>query len=181
MRRLFLILGVFFCAQAVNAQDIPPMGKSMGRWTSFSLESMRENKAEGLDFIEVTMNDVIGKNPEGVYERACLLMAEIQESGLKVWSVHMPYSNTLDISVIDDEKRGENVQYLKEMMRVAGVFHPRRIVLHPSSEPIALNERGQRLRNSHKAIGELAAVAKEIGSILCVENLCRFLRFRMAL
>ena len=49
MRRLFLIWGIFFCAQAVNAQDIPPMGKSMGRSTSFSFESMKENKAEGLD------------------------------------------------------------------------------------------------------------------------------------
>ena len=49
MRRLFLIWGIFFCAQAVNAQDIPPMDKSMGRSTSFSFESMKENKAEGLD------------------------------------------------------------------------------------------------------------------------------------
>lgn len=151
----------------------PPIGKSMGRWTGFSLESMKANKASGLDYIEVTMNNVINKNPVGVEERAAALMSEIQEAGLQVWSVHMPYSRTLDISVIDDAKRAENVQYMKEMMRVAGVFKPQRIVLHPSSEPITPDEREQRLANSHASIGELAPVAKEIGAVLCVENLPR--------
>lgn len=167
---LIIVLLLFgFTSQAGE----PPIGKSMGRWTGFSLESMKANKASGLDYIEVTMNNVINKNPEGVEERAAALMSEIQESGLKVWSVHMPYSRTLDVSVIDDVKRAENVQYMKDMMRVAGVFQPKFLVLHPSSEPISPDEREQRLANSHASIGELAPVAKEIGAVLCVENLPR--------
>ena len=165
---VILVLCVF-CARAGE----PQIGKSMGRWTGFGLESMKANKAAGLDYIEVTMNNVIGKNPEGVADRAKLLMDQIQEAGLKVWSVHMPYSRTLDVSVLDDEKRAENVQYMKDMMRVAGTFQPQCIVLHPSSEPIYPDERDQRLANSHAAIGELAVVAKEIGATLCVENLPR--------
>ena len=153
--------------------QVPPIGKSMGRWTGFSLESMKEDKAGGLDYIEVTMNNVINKDPEGAPERARLLMNDIQEAGLSVWSVHMPYSRTLDISVLDDAKRAENVQYMKDMMRVAGVFRPKFIVLHPSSEPITPDEREQHLANSHASIGELAPVAKEIGAVLCVENLPR--------
>jgi len=151
----------------------PPIGKSIGRWTGFSLESMKENKAGGLDYIEVTMNNVIGKDTAGVRDRAAALKADIDASGLKVWSVHMPYSRKLDISVLDDSKRAENVQYMKDMMRVAGVFQPQYLVLHPSSEPITPVEREQRLANSHASIGELAPVAKEIGAVLCVENLPR--------
>ena len=151
----------------------PPVGKSIGRWTGFGLESMKENKAGGLDYIEVTMNNVIGKDSTGVRDRAEALKADIDSSGLKVWSVHMPYSRTLDISVLDDLKRAENVQYMKDMMRVAGVFQPQYLVLHPSSEPITPDEREQRLSNSHASIGELAPVAKEIGAVLCVENLPR--------
>jgi len=151
----------------------PPVGKSIGRWTGFGLESMKENKAGGLDYIEVTMNNVIGKDSTGVRDRAEALKADIDSSGLKVWSVHMPYSRTLDISVLDDLKRAENVQYMKDMMRVAGVFQPQYLVLHPSSEPITPDEREQRLANSHASIGELAPVAKEIGAVLCVENLPR--------
>lgn len=149
------------------------MGKSMGRWTGFGLESMKANKAAGLDYIEVTMNDVIGKDPQGAPERAQKLMNEIQEAGLKVWSVHMPYSRNVDISVLDDAKRAETVQYLKDMIRVAGTFQPQYIVLHPSSEPIYPDEREDRLAQSHASIGELAEVAKEIGATLCIENLPR--------
>ena len=149
------------------------MGKSMGHWTGFGLESMKANKAAGLDYIEVTMNDVIGKDPQGAPERAQALMNDIQEAGLKVWSVHMPYSRTIDISLLDDAKRADAVQYVKDMMRVAGIFQPQYIVLHPSSEPIYPDEREERLAQSHASIGELAEVAKEIGATLCVENLPR--------
>ncbi len=172
MKRYVLTALLLLSVLGLSAQ-VTPIGKSMGRWTGFSLESMKENKAGGLDYIEVTMNNVIAKDPDGAPERAKLLMADIQEAGLKVWSVHMPYSRTLDISVIDDAKRAENIRYMKDMMRVAAVFHPQRIVLHPSSEPISPDEREQRLANSHAAIGELAAVAREIGAVLCVENLPR--------
>ena len=170
----FLLIILFCLCSAIGAKaEIPPIGKSLGRWTEFGLESMKSNKDAGLDYIEVTMNNVINKNPEGVAERAAALMAEIQEAGLKVWSVHMPYSRTIDISVLDSAKRAENVQYVKDMMRVAAVFQPQYIVQHPSSEPINPDEREQRLINSHASIGELADLAKEIGAVLCVENLPR--------
>ena len=62
---------------------------------------------------------------------------------------------------------------MADIIRVAGVFQPQYIVLHPSSEPIAPDERAERLRNSHESIGLLAPVAKEIGAELCIENLPR--------
>ena len=172
MKYLYIMLFCLLYFTGLKA-EVPPMGKSMGRWTGFGLESMKENKARGLDYIEVTMNNVIAKDPEGAPERARLLMDDIVAAGLQVWSVHMPYSRTLDISVLDDEKRTANVEYMARMMRVAGVFKPKYLVLHPSSEPISPDEREQRLANSHASIGILAPVAKEIGAVLCVENLPR--------
>lgn len=169
----FLILIILLLPSIGAVADNPPVGKSMGRWSGFSLESMKDNKAGGLDYIEVTMNDVVGKDTAGVRERASMLKADIDSAGLEVWSVHMPYSTKLDISVIDDVKRAANVQYMKDILRVAGVFNPQFVVLHPSSEPIASDERWQRLENSHEAIGELLPVAREIGAVLCVENLPR--------
>lgn len=172
MKHFLVALTFILSAFSAHAGE-PQIGKSMGRWTDFGLESMMQNKAAGLDYIEVTMNNVIAKDPQGAPQRAEALMSEIQQAGLKVWSVHMPYSRTLDISVLDQTKRAENIQYMKDMMRVAGTFQPQFIVLHPSSEPISPDERQQRLENSHAAIGELAVVAKEIGATLCVENLPR--------
>jgi len=156
------------CSQADNS-----LGKSMGRWADFGLESMIQNRQGGLEYIEVTMNTVIGKDTAGVRDRAAALKADIDSAGLKVWSVHMPYSRKIDISLADSAKRADVVNYMADMMKVAGVFQPQRIVLHPSSEPIAPDERAERLSCSRESIGLLAPVAQEIGAILCVENLPR--------
>lgn len=164
----FVVLQFTSCTQVDNS-----LGKSLGRWENFSLESMIQNHSNGLDYIEVTMNTLIGKDTTGVYDRALLLKSQIDSSGLKVWSVHMPFSKVIDISLIDSAKRADAVNYVKDMMRVAGIFQPQRVILHPSAEPISPDERAERLANSHASIGEIAPVAKEIGAILCVENLPR--------
>ena len=150
-----------------------PLGKSMGRWNDFGTESMTENRTGGLEYIEVTMKDIIGKDTAGVWDRAALVKSQIDSSGLKVWSVHMPYSRQIDISLIDSAKRADVVSYMKDIMRVAGMFKPKYIVMHPSYEPVAPDERAERLANSHASIGKLAPVAKEIGAVLCIENLPR--------
>ena len=161
----FLVTG---CSQVDNS-----LGKSLGRWNDFGLESMISNHEAGLDYIEVTMNNVIGKDTAGVRERAELLKAQIDSSGLKVWSVHMPYSKKIDISLVDSVKRAAALNYVKDMMRVSAVFQPQRIILHPSGEPVSPDERAERIAYSHASIGELAPIAKEMGAVLCVENLPR--------
>ena len=55
--------------------------------------------------------------------------------------------------------------------RAYGADDPPRV--DPSSEPIADEEREIRLQNSANSIGRLALSAKEIGAVLCIENLPR--------
>ena len=59
------------CSKADNS-----LGKSMGRWADFGLESMIQNRQGGLEYIEVTMNTVIGKDTAGVRDRAAALKAD---------------------------------------------------------------------------------------------------------
>ena len=150
-----------------------PIGKSIGRSNDLTVESLQQDLADGLEYLEVTMNNVIGKDTAGVKDRAAALKAKIDSAGLQIWSVHMPYSRKWDISLADSAKRAEVVSFMKGIIRVAGVFKPQRIVLHPSSEPIAPDERLERLECSRASIGEIAQVAKEVGAILCIENLPR--------
>ena len=172
MRKLLFTLA---CAVAFASacSTEAPLGKSMGRWENQTVESMIQNRKDGLEYIEVTMNSVIGKDTAGVLDRAKAIKARIDSAGIKVWSVHMPFSRKWDISLIDSAKRAGVVNLMKDMMKVAGTFEPQRIVLHPSSEPIAPDERAERLAYSHASIGELAPLAKELGAILCIENLPR--------
>ena len=109
---LFSLVAVLFigCSQVDNS-----LGKSIGRWQNFGLESMVESHAAGLDYVEVTMNTVIGKDTAGVRDRAALLKAQIDSSGLKIWSVHLPYSKKYDISIVDSAKRADVVNYIKDI------------------------------------------------------------------
>ena len=172
MKYLLIVISLLVSSSVTWSQP-PQIGKSIGRSSYLDIQAMMLDKAQGLEYVEVTMNNVIAKDPEGAPDRAKKLMEDLRAAGIKVWSVHMPFSRTLDISVIDDAKRNENIQYMKDAMQIAAVFRPQYIVLHPSSEPIYPDEREQRLANSHAAIGYLASVAKEIGAVLCVENLPR--------
>ena len=172
MKYLLIVISLLVSSSVTWSQP-PQIGKSIGRSSYQDVQAMMLDKTQGLEYVEVTMNNIIAKDPKGAPDRAKKLMEDLQQAGIKVWSVHMPFSRTLDISVIDDAKRNENIQYMKDAMRMAAVFQPQYIVLHPSSEPISPDEREQRLANSHTAIGYLAPIAKEIGAVLCIENLPR--------
>jgi sugar phosphate isomerase/epimerase len=136
---------------------------------------MAEIKAAGIDYIEVTMNNFVRKQPENeVYIKAYQALKDIREAGLKVWSVHLPYSSTWDVSIIDPKKREAAVVFFEEMIRLAGIFEPECLVLHPGADNIKnANTRADRLKCARNSIGRLALVAKEIGAVLCVEDLPR--------
>ena len=76
-------------------------------------------------------------------------------------------------SVLDDKARAANVETMAKMIRLAGEFKPKKLVLHPSSEPISDSDRTRRLENAKESIGKLLPIAKEVGSQLCIENLPR--------
>ena len=65
------------------------------------------------------------------------------------------------------------MNYVRDMMKVAGVFQAGRVVLHPSYDSVVPDDRADRIECCRASIAELAPVAAEIGAVLCVENLPR--------
>jgi sugar phosphate isomerase/epimerase len=151
------------------------LGISQALFGSLSKSEAASMISAGVRYIEVTMNTFWrGYTAEECYSRARITKDIIEKtSGLEVWSVHLPFSGSLDISVTDDAARAANVQIMSDMIRLAGEFTPKKLVLHPSSEPIAEKDREARLKCSKESIGMLLKVAKEIGAELCIENLPR--------
>lgn len=98
---------------------------------------------------------------------------KVDSAGINVWSIHLPFSRTLDISVLNDSLRKENVKFMAKMIKQAAVFNPQRLVLHPSSEPISDEERGERLKNTKESIKQLKECADSLKLQLCIENLPR--------
>ena len=151
------------------------LGISQALFGSLSEGEANSLPAAGVKHLEVTMNTFWrGYTEEQCYTRARNTKKIIENTpGLEVWSVHLPFSGTLDISVLDDKARAANVETMAKMIRLAGEFKPKKLVLHPSSEPISDSDRTRRLENAKESIGKLLPIAKEVGSQLCIENLPR--------
>ena len=100
-------------------------------------------------------------------------MADASE--VELWSIHLPFYpfETLDISAVDQELRKKSVEYLAGIIRQAGSVGIDKYVIHPSIEPIVDEIRPEKMKAAKESLVELAAVAKEYGGYLAVENLPR--------
>ena len=127
----------------------------------------------GLDYLEYTGNYVFFMRKCDFPKNAEKILETVRESGLEPWSFHLPFSRKLDISSFDKELRAVTIVTNRTLIEAAARAGAKVIVLHPSSEPIADEDRPERLRLSREAIIELAEVAKANGVRLAVENLPR--------
>ena len=152
------------------------VGTTTAVWgKTYGAEQLSQALDNGVNHIEVAVNQCYRGVPENEVEpRMRSVAASIDSAGIDVWSVHLPFSRTLDISVTDDSLRAANVEFIARMIRLCSeLYSPQRYVLHPSSEPIEDSEREERITNSIASIGILKKVADEVGIALCIENLPR--------
>ena len=169
---LFLIALISCCSLWAQKGKI---GTSVSIFGNYTPEALSEVKEAGIEYIEVAINGFWRKKPENeVYIRAYEALKQIRAAGLKVWSVHLPFSGSLDISVTDSKKREANLKFFEEMIRLSGIFEPHCLVLHPGSDTIKDEKtRKERLECARNSIGRLAIAARQTGALLCVENLPR--------
>lgn len=174
MKKFLTIITLFLAVSLSWAKDLP-VGVSLSIFGSdVTQEQLNSLKANGIEWIEVTMNAYQRTCPENEgYVRAFRHKQMIDKAGLKVWSCHLPFSRTLDISVTDPEARENNVRIQEKMIELASIFNPVVLVLHPSSEPIADEDRSARLMCAKNSVNRLSIAAKRIGAILCLEDLPR--------
>lgn len=174
MKRTLTLLLLSMLSLSLYAQK-GKVGTSVSLVGEITPETMAEIKNAGIDYIEVTMNNFVRNKPENeVYTKAYQALEIIKDAGLTVWSVHLPYASKWDISVIDPKKREANLVFMEEMIRLAAIFEPECLVLHPGSDNVKnANTRADRLKCARNSIGRLALTAADIDAVLCVEDLPR--------
>lgn len=151
------------------------IGTSLAINSSQSDANMKRIPAAGIEWVEVTCNSFWRNVAESNWRsKAEAIKALVDKYKLKVWSCHLPYSGEIDISSPDETLRKSTVELHKQMIQwCAELYHPQKLVLHPSTEPIADEDRQAHLDAARKSVGELAPVAAAAGAVLCVENLPR--------
>ena len=97
----------------------------------------------------------------------------IRAHGLVMHSLHLPFSRELDISLADPHLRGATMACQMELMKKGAAAGIPLFVIHPSSEPIADEDRPARMAQSKESLSVLTDLAVSLGVTLAVEDLPR--------
>lgn len=138
-----------------------------------SIENLKKIAAARISAIEISSRYDGFFHQMNFPVNAEKIAQDVQNAGLSIWSIHLPFNRQQDISMLDDEKRRFIIDANRQLIEAAGRIGVKVAVLHPSSEPISDEERPERMRRSREAIIELNKVAQDCGIMLAVENLPR--------
>lgn len=95
------------------------------------------------------------------------------ETGVELWSLHLPYDNAVAIAHADPACRKRALEMDSELIRKCGGAGIRRCVIHPGTEPTPDCDRPARLAEAAENLHALAELALWQGVTLCVEELPR--------
>ena len=101
------------------------------------------------------------------------IKAEAERTGMVLNSYHLPFKRWYTVSDSDEAKRQEVVANNVRLMRLAAAAGVRIMVVHPSTEPIADEDRPLQMAQSRKSLRALADAAQELGVVIAVEDLPR--------
>jgi sugar phosphate isomerase/epimerase len=105
---------------------------------------------------------------------------EIAKRGLEVFSFHAPFGKDIDISAVDDGRRGGSISDVLSAVDAAEAVGARYFVLHPGpeqSERPPAEEYLHRLSNTSDSLGRIADRCNSKGMMLALENMLPHLLF----
>ncbi|MFC5648576.1 sugar phosphate isomerase/epimerase family protein [Paenibacillus solisilvae] len=135
--------------------------------TSYRLETAENFERDieamavsGIRYVELAWRNEVFDMSDPAKELFCdTVIRRARACGLDVWSIHLPYGTSWDVSNPDKAEREEAVRRHARLLELAGRWNIRTAVLHPSWEPIADAERRERLAACKRSLAELAAAA----------------------
>ncbi|GIP31961.1 sugar phosphate isomerase/epimerase [Paenibacillus sp. J2TS4] len=145
--------------------------------TSYNVKNtagLEQIKSAGLNCIELVLHskDWINQFQE-LSEQFAAIVREADRLNLEVWSVHLPYGHDWDVSCPDPGKREGIIANLYKLLQLAESWGVGRAVLHPSYEPIAIEDRQERLSICRDSLHDLAQRASHLKVRIAVECLPR--------
>jgi len=179
INRTFLgLLGILFLWSntPLQAQKSHEIGFSIGV-NALNKKKLQQISDAGIDCIETGLTAYINKDsltftlPDGeMMKKMRAVKQAATETGVEIWSVHMPYGKEIDISFVEEERRGKVIAFHKQVLKYVNVLKPKVVLFHPSYY-LGLNERTLRIQQLVKSVKELNALVKAMKAVMVVENM----------
>jgi len=140
-------------------------------------EKMQYAKSVGIDYIETSLGAFVAKGSSAFNTSDEKIIAAMKEAkknaddaGITIWSIHMPFSPQIDLSLVDESKRREDVAFHQKALSFVRILEPKVILFHPSYY-LGLNEREERIGQFVQSATELNRSVKKIKAITVIENM----------
>lgn len=131
-------------------------------------DTLKKFKSCGIDAIELSV--ACEKNADIDWDG---LSSHAKEAGITLWSYHLPFSFDVNIASLEKCHRENTHALFCSLMDRAFSIGIRRFVIHPSSEPIAEEDRTLSMAYAKESLKTLCEYASARGGVICVENLPR--------
>lgn len=145
------------------------LGTSTLLLNGFSQDKLNQTETEGVSYIELDSYVFRDKTDEELEDWIKEIEQKVNEAGLKVWSVHLPFSDQLDISTLNEEDRKTTVEKHKKIMAMMAPLDVQKYVVHPSAEPVEDEKRSEQLENAIESLEILTREAKKYSGTLALE------------
>src|SRR5690625_2630407 len=93
------------------------------------------------------------------------------QAGINIWSIHMPFSEAMDLSKADENERKRVVEGHVKLLKFLKILEPEVILFHPSYYLDPPGQREIRKNQLIKSVKELNVEVSEMGAQMVVENM----------
>ncbi|MFC2167694.1 sugar phosphate isomerase/epimerase family protein [Acidobacteriota bacterium] len=175
----FVLVSFFSCGR--SAQDLDPvsiedwiLGTSVSIREEFSPETFLQIKEAGIEYAELGLRAPQFYADSLERDEFCRQVKEAaSETGVKIWSIHIPYGKKWDISEPVGTVRQDVIKQHQTLFEIFAILQPEKAIIHPSFEPNPAEERETRFESCRKSLSVLASEAKTYGVELVIECLPR--------
>ena len=142
-----------------------------------SQKTMVYAKSVGIDYIETSLGAFVekgmlnfNKSDEEIVAVLKRAKKHADAAGITIWSIHMPFSEQIDLSVKNEANRQQVVAFHKKALNFVRILEPQVILFHPSYY-LGLGEREERKKQFIKSATELNREVIKINAITVIENM----------
>lgn len=135
---------------------------------------LEEVAAAGFKYVELKIKYSYGlhnKTDEQVNTTFASMQQQMEQKGIAVWSIHLPYEDKNWTSISAAESiRTQSVEYILRALRLCAAHFTtcKTYVLHASK---SVSPSQTAISQAHKSLMQMDEVAKQLGVRFCVENL----------
>lgn len=141
-------------------------------------ESMTYAKANGIDCIEIAGISTwfekgsrhFVKSDKEIHAQLRAVKEATDAAGIEIWSVHMPFGKSIDLSMADESERMAVQQLQEKVLQFCKVLKPKIILFHPSYY-LGINEREKRKSQFLKSAMALNKRVKAMHATMVIENM----------